>query len=85
VLARKVVPGQLIHAEKHGLPAIPGEDAPRLIEAARFMDANESDHLISTARSAAGKSTDEILAASGHGFAAFARAAFEQFDGKGEF
>ena len=84
VFGRKVAPSQLLHADKHGFLAIPAEDAPRLLEAARFMDSNECHHLISTARAAAGKTTEEILAALGQGSAAFGRAAREQFGRQGE-
>ncbi len=41
VFGRKIQPGQLIHADKHGFLAIPPEDAPKLLDAARFMDSNE--------------------------------------------
>src|SRR5262249_3807949 len=41
VFGQTVRPGQLIHADKHGFLAIPTEDEPKLLEAARFMDANE--------------------------------------------
>jgi 4-hydroxy-4-methyl-2-oxoglutarate aldolase len=61
VFGRKIAPGQLIHADKHGFLAIPDEDVPGVLEAARFMDANECDHLISVARGAGGKTTDEFL------------------------
>lgn len=50
VFSRKVAPGQLIHADKHSFLVIPDEGASRLLEAARLMDANEGDNLISTAR-----------------------------------
>ena len=35
---RKVQPGQLIHADKHGFLVVPAEDEARLLEAAMFMD-----------------------------------------------
>jgi regulator of RNase E activity RraA len=70
---RKVQPGDLVHPDKHGFLVIPPEDQERLLEAASFMDANECSTLIAAARSAAGRSTDEILAqldAAGLAFAA---------------
>jgi regulator of RNase E activity RraA len=85
VFGRRVKPGQLIHADKHGFLVIPDEDAPRLLEAAQFMDANECAHLIAPARAAAGKTTDEILAAVEQGFAAFVHAAQQRFQRRGEF
>lgn len=56
-----VQPGQLIHADKHGFLAIPKGDEDRLLDAARFMDSNECQTLIATARSSYGKSTEDIL------------------------
>ena len=56
-----VKPGQLIHADKHGFIVIPKEDQSQLLEAARFMDENECNTWISTARDAAGKTTEEVL------------------------
>jgi len=56
VFGRKIEPGQLIHADKHGFIAIPPEDEKRLLAAARFMDSNECQTLIPAARGAAGKS-----------------------------
>jgi len=58
---RRVKPGQLIHADKHGFLVIPEEDEDRLLEAARFMDSNESQTLIAAARFSAGKPYEEIL------------------------
>jgi len=62
VFGRKLQPGDLVHADKHGFLVIPPEDQERLLEAAAFMDANECSTLIAAARSAAGQTTDEILA-----------------------
>ena len=62
VFGRRVQPGQLVHADKHGFLAIPPEDEARLLEAARFMDGNECRTLIAAARGAAGKSLPQILA-----------------------
>ncbi|MCY2989401.1 MAG: RraA family protein [Planctomycetota bacterium] len=62
VFGRRVQPGQLVHADKHGFLAIPPEDEARLLEAARFMDGNECRTLIAAARGAAGKSIPQILA-----------------------
>ena len=61
VFGRKIQPGQLIHADKHGFLAIPPEDEARLLEAARFMDTNECQTMIAAARDAAGKSMNELL------------------------
>jgi regulator of RNase E activity RraA len=62
VFGRKIAPGQLIHADKHGFLAIPPEDEPRLLDAARFMDSNECQTMIAAARESAGKPLADILA-----------------------
>jgi regulator of RNase E activity RraA len=84
VFGRKVSPGQLIHADKHGFLVVPEEDEGRLLEAARFMDANECDTLIAAARAAAGRSTDQVLADLDAAAEAFGRAARARFGSKGE-
>ncbi len=84
VFGRKVKPGQLIHADKHGFLVIPDEDQARLLEAARFMDANECNTLIPAARSAAGKPFEQVLAEIDAAGAAFGQAARDQFGKKGE-
>ncbi len=84
VFGRTVQPGQLIHADKHGFLAIPPEDEQRLLAAARFMDANECDTVISAARSASGKTTEKILTDLNAASDLFAKAAREEFKRRGE-
>lgn len=84
VFGRRVQPGQLIHADKHGFLAIPAEDEEGLLEASVFMDANECDTLISAARSASGRSCREILKSIDAAEGAFGRAVSDRFGGKGE-
>ena len=84
VFGRKIAPGQLIHADKHGFMAVPLEDEARLLEAAAFMDANECNTVISAARSAAGKSSEQIIDALGKAGAEFAAAAQKKFGQSGE-
>jgi len=84
VFGRKVLPGQLIHADKHGFLVIPHEDEPRLLEAARFMDSNECRNMIRAARSATGKTAEQILSEINEAAADFQKAAAEKFGGKGE-
>ena len=62
VFGRKVKPGQLIHADKHGFLVVPKEDEGELLEAARFMDSNECQTVIPAARAAAGKPMETVLA-----------------------
>jgi 4-hydroxy-4-methyl-2-oxoglutarate aldolase len=61
VFGRKVSPGDLIHADKHGFLVIPPEDQCELLNAARFMDEAECQTLISAARGATG-TRREVLA-----------------------
>jgi len=84
VFGRTVRPGQLIHADKHGFLAIPAEDEARLLEAARFMDSNECRTLIAAARSAAGKTTEQALAALQAAGQAFEAATRGKFGKRGE-
>ena len=84
VFGRKIKPGQLIHADKHGFLAIPDEDVKNLLEASRFMDSNECNTVIASARSAAGKSTNQILKELNEASAQFSIAAREKFGKKGE-
>jgi len=85
VFGRAIQPGALIHADKHGFLVIPGEDEPKLLEAARFMDSNECNTVIAAARAAAGKSHDEILAELELAVGAFGDAARAKFGAHGEF
>ena len=85
VFGRKVQPGDLIHADKHGFLVIPPEDQPHLLEAAAFMDANECSSLIAAARNASGKTTDELLAQLDAAALAFAEAHKKRFPGSAEF
>jgi regulator of RNase E activity RraA len=62
VFGRRIEPGQLIHADKHGFLAIPREDEARLLEAARFMDTNECRTVIPAAKDGPGMTAEEILA-----------------------
>lgn len=84
VFGRTVVPGQLIHADKHGFLAVPLGEEQGLLEAARFMDANECTHLISVARSAAGKPMSQVLKEIDEGAARFGGAAQQRFRRQGE-
>jgi 4-hydroxy-4-methyl-2-oxoglutarate aldolase len=84
VFGRTVPPDALIHADKHGFLIVPHEDEARLLEAARFMDGNECRTVIPAARSAAGKSYDEILEGVDQANADFGAAARQKFGRKGE-
>jgi regulator of RNase E activity RraA len=84
VFGRKVRPGDLIHADKHGFLVIPPEDQANLLEAARFMDANECSTLIAAARTAVGCSLEETLGRLEAATAEFGKAARERWHRTGE-
>lgn len=62
VFGTRVTPGHLIHADKHGFIVIPPRDEPRVLEAARFMDAVECETKLAASWIPAGLSTTELLA-----------------------
>jgi 4-hydroxy-4-methyl-2-oxoglutarate aldolase len=84
VFGQRIRPGQLIHADKHGFLAVPTEDIPALLDAARFMDTNECNTVIAAARSVTGLSTEEALPKLDEAGAAFVKAARERFHRDGE-
>ncbi len=61
VFGRKVSPGDLIHADKHGFLVATSEEHPLLLEAARFMDTNECETVIKAARETEGLTMDQIV------------------------
>lgn len=84
VFGLSVQPGQLIHADKHGFLAVPPGEEEGLLDAARFMDANECDHLISVARNSAGRPISEILQELDQGATRFGQATRARFSRGGE-
>jgi 4-hydroxy-4-methyl-2-oxoglutarate aldolase len=84
VFGTKVNPKDLIHADKHGFLVIEPEAQPCILEAARFMDANECQTVIPAARGGAGLSTDRLLANLAEAGAAFGHNAQVQFQRQGE-
>lgn len=84
VFGTKIYPGQLIHTDKHGFLVIPEEDERDLLAAARFMDTNECNTLIASARCSHGKSMQEILSDLDQATAEFKSAAQRKFGKKGE-
>ncbi|MBN8420498.1 MAG: RraA family protein [Verrucomicrobia bacterium] len=79
-----VKPDDLIHADKHGFMVIPPEDQPKLLEAARFMDANECATVIPAARNGAGLSTNELVANLEASITQFSANVKSQFSRQGE-
>jgi len=84
VFGRKVSPGDLIHADKHGFIVLSPEEEPTILEAARFMDANECQTVIPAARNASGRSTGEILVSLSEAGAQFGKNAQAKFQRRGE-
>jgi len=76
--------GDLIHGDKHGFMRIPEEDQERLLEAVLFMDNNECNTVIPAARSSAGQSREDILAAVADASRRFGEAATAFAGKKGE-
>ncbi len=84
VFGRKIKPGQLIHADKHGFLVIPDDDIEMLLEASIFMDNNECNTIIAAARSSAGKSSEQILKELNEASYLFGKEVKNKFGGKGE-
>jgi len=84
VFGRKIAPGDLIHADKHGFIIITPEEQPHLLEAARFMDSNECNTVIAAARNTSGLTTEEILENLGNASRQFGKNAREKFARDGE-
>jgi 4-hydroxy-4-methyl-2-oxoglutarate aldolase len=84
VFGRKVSPGDLIHADKHGFLVIAPEELSALLDAARFMDSNECNTIIPAARDTTGRSMEEILAGINAAAAQFGKNAQGKFKRDGE-
>lgn len=84
VFGRRITPGQLIHADKHGFLAVPDEDQSKLLEAALEMDKIETRTLINAARNVAGKTMNDLLQQIGNASEAFGTAVKERFHREGE-
>ena len=79
-----IMPGQLIHADKHGFLVIPDEDQEGLLEAVLFMDNNECNTVIPVARITVGQTTDTILHNLREAGGQFQKAVQEKFHSHGE-
>ncbi|HEY1049228.1 MAG TPA: RraA family protein [Prosthecobacter sp.] len=84
VFGRKVSPGDLIHADKHGFMVIPPEDQPKLLDAARFMDSNECETVIAACRNGSGKTTPELMTSIEDSISAFSANVRAKFSREGE-
>ena len=84
VFGRAVRPGDLIHADKHGFLVIAPEEQPALLEAARFMDANECRTVIAATRDCTGLGRTEICKRLDAAAAQFGKNVVAKFKRKGE-
>jgi regulator of RNase E activity RraA len=84
VFGRRVDPGRLIHADKHGFLVIPREDEKGLLDASIFMDNNECNTVIAAARGSAGRSMHETVERINAAGQEFGRAAAAKFKRDGE-
>ena len=84
VFGREIAPGDLIHADKHGFLVIAPEEQENILEASRFMDANECETVIQAARGASGLSSDELLERLNEAGRRFGDNVRQKFSGEGE-
>jgi 4-hydroxy-4-methyl-2-oxoglutarate aldolase len=84
VFGRKISPGQLIHADKHGFLAVSKEEEPKLLDAALFMDNNECNTVIAAARSCSGLPSDEAVEQINAAGVEFGQATKQRFRRDGE-
>jgi regulator of RNase E activity RraA len=84
VFGTKVNPGDLIHADKHGFMVLPPEEQVGLLEAARFMDANECNTVIPVVRNSTGRPTLEVAEELEKSIATFSQNVREKFKREGE-
>ena len=61
VFGQTIIPGQLIHADKHGFLAIDPDEESGLLDAAVFMDRNECETVIPAARRSEGLTRQELV------------------------
>ena len=85
VFGQTIVPGQLVHADKHGFLAIPPGEEKGLLHASVFMDQNECNTVIRAARGASGLTESELITSLNQAGKDFGEAAKEKFGNAGEF
>jgi len=81
---RKIQPGQLIHADKHGFLAVTETEESELLAASLFMDTNECETVIAAARACAGLSSQQAVDKINAAGAAFGTATRQRFASDGE-
>ena len=85
VFGQTIVPGQLVHADKHGFLVIPPGEENGLLDASVFMDQNECNTVIRAARGASGLTESELITSLNQAGKDFGEAAKEKFGNAGEF
>ena len=84
VFGQTILPGQLIHADKHGFLAVTEAEEEHLLAASVFMDQNETNTVIPAARDFQGKSTEAMIQQLSAAGKAFGEATRTKFSGEGE-
>lgn len=84
VFGTKVSPGDLIHADKHGFLVLPPNEQEGLLEAARFMDANECNTVMPVVRGSAGRDPLQIVEDLEASIGVFSQNVREKFKREGE-
>ena len=84
VFGRQVLPGQLMHADKHGFLAVPSGEERGLLAAAKFMDTQECRTVIAAARDTVGRTPEQICDALDRAGQDFTDAVRQQFARRGE-
>jgi 4-hydroxy-4-methyl-2-oxoglutarate aldolase len=85
VFGRRVKPGQLIHADKHGFLVVREEEEPGLLEASRYLDSQECLTMIAAARDSVGMTSEQVLKRLDAAAAAYKGAVELRYPRKGEF
>jgi len=80
----RIEPSKKSHADRHGFLAVREEDEEGFLDGSLFMDQNECSTVIPAARSASGKSHEDILKAMNEAGKAIGEAAKRKFGRKGE-
>lgn len=83
VFGRRIEPGQLIHADKHGFLIIRAEEETRLLEAARYLDSQECQTVIAAARDSTGLTPEQMLDKFDQAGRQYVRSVREKFKGGG--
>jgi 4-hydroxy-4-methyl-2-oxoglutarate aldolase len=84
VFGRRVEPGQLVHADRHGFLVIPPEDEAKLLDAAVTLDGFES-RLLAASRDAPARPGEDLLDGLNCAIERFSEDVRKRFSHRGEF